>query len=120
MKRCLGRVALLVLAIALLPVAAPADQTAAVANALAVEQGLDCLSTLVVLHEGGWERDSLALPFTHSPVAEFGAALAVNLVLRRHASIRIMHTLVAVYPVVLLGNVRAITAPAGVAGLVKR
>ena len=114
------RAAFLVLAIALLPVTARADERAAVANALAVEQGLDCLSTLVILHEGGWERDPAALPFTRSPIAEFGAALAVNLALRHHASIRVMHTLVSVYPVVLLGNVRAISAPAGVAGLVKR
>ena len=111
---------LLAAALTLGPVGARADATAAAANQLAIEQGIDCLSTLAIMREGGWERDPIAAPFVRSPVAMVGAAVALNLLLRRHATVNVLHTLVAIYPVILLGNARAVAAPAGVAGLVKR
>jgi hypothetical protein len=98
---------------------AQADQTAAAANELAIEQGIDCVTTLAVIHAGGSERDPLAAPFVHSAVLELGSAIAVNL-LMRHASIRVLHTVVAIYPMVLLGNLRSVLPSGGNAGLARR
>jgi hypothetical protein len=91
---------------ALIPSVARADEAAALANRLAIEQSIDCLTTLAVLHQGGYERNPLAAPFAGSVGRTFGAALALNLLLR-HAPVRLLRTAVYIYPVVLLGNVAA-------------
>lgn len=117
MKRTLATLA--IAASLLFPAAARADQAQATLTAFTVEQGIDCLTTLAVLHQGGYERNPLAAPFTHSAFGQFGAALAVNLIARR-LPIRIMRTVVDVYPVVLFSNVRAMGAQAGMAGAFTR
>lgn len=114
MKRLLASLAFVA---ALAPVAARADQTSAMLNALTVEQTIDCVTTMAVLHQGGYERDPLAAPFTHSALAQIGAAAALNLVARR-LPLRILKTVVYIYPVVLIGNVRALGAQSGSAGMV--
>ena len=117
MKRTLATLA--VAASLLLPAAARADQAQTTLTAFTVEQGIDCLTTLAVLHQGGYERNPLAAPFTHSAVGEFGAALAINLIARK-LPVHIMRTVVDVYPVVLFSNVRAMGAQAGMAGMYVR
>jgi hypothetical protein len=107
----------LVLLLAFAPVAARADEASATINALTAEQAIDCLTTLAVLHSGGYERDPLAAPFTHSTVTELGAAVALNLVARR-LPLRILRTVVYVYPVVLFGNIRALGMSGPSPGLV--
>jgi len=114
MKRMLASLALLA---ALAPVAARADQTSAMLNALAVEQTIDVVTTMAVLKGGGYERDPLAAPFTHSAAAQLGAAMALNLVARR-MPVRLLKTVVYVYPVILLGNVRALGAQSSTAGMI--
>ena len=117
MKRTLATLA--VAASLLLPAAARADQAQTTLTAFTVEQGIDCLTTLAVLHQGGYERNPLAAPFTRSAFGEFGAALAINLIARK-LPVRIMRTVVDVYPVVLFSNVRAMGAQAGMAGMYVR
>jgi hypothetical protein len=102
-KRIVACAALLA---ALVPSVTRADETAALANRLAIEQSIDCLTTLTVLHQGGYERNPLAAPFAGSAGRAFGAALALNLLARR-APIRLLRTAVYLYPVVLFGNVAA-------------
>jgi hypothetical protein len=107
----------LTLALALAPGVARADEASAAINALTAEQAIDCLTTMVVLHSGGYERDPLAAPFTHSTLTELGAAAALNLVARR-LPLRILKTVVYVYPVILIGNIRALSMSGPSPGLV--
>ena len=109
----------LVLAAALVPAAAPADQTSSMLNAFTLEQGIDCMTTLSVLHSGGYERNPLAAPFTHSTFGQLGAALAVNLIARK-VPVHLLRMVVDVYPVVLLSNVRAMGSEMQTAGMVPR
>jgi hypothetical protein len=118
MKRTI--VTLAVAASLLLPAAARADQSQqATLTAFTVEQGIDCLTTLAVLRGGGYERNPIAAPFTHSAMTQFGAAFAVNMIARK-LPLRIMRTVVDVYPVVLFSNMRAMGTQAGMAGQVIR
>jgi hypothetical protein len=109
--------AALCLACALAPIASRADQPTATLNAFTAEQAIDCLTTMAVLHAGGSERDPVAVPFTRSALTEFGAAAVLNLA-ARHVPLRILRTVVNVYPVILLGNIRALGESAGSAGFV--
>jgi len=98
-------------------VAARADDATATLNALTAEQIVDCLTTMAVLHSGGFERDPIAAPFTHSALTELGAAAAVNILARRFVPVRVLRTVVHVYPVILIGNLKAMSAGPG-AGIV--
>lgn len=104
---------------ALIPAPALCDEQAAAANRLALEQVIDVASTLSIIHNGGTERDPFATPFIHSPMTQVAAAVGLNLVARR-LPIRILRTVVTVYPFVLLGNAHAIGMHVDAAGLVRR
>jgi hypothetical protein len=111
--------AALMLLAALVPAPALSDERAAAANRLAVEQMIDVASTLTILHNGGAERDPFATPFTHSPLTQVAAAVGFNLMARR-MPIHMLRTVINIYPVVLLGNVRSLSFRVDVAGQVPR
>jgi hypothetical protein len=114
MKRIVAALAFSAL---LVPTVASADPTSAAINTLSIEQAIDCVTTLAVLHSGGYERDPIAAPFTHSAFSEFAAAAVVNVAARR-LPVRILHTVISVYPFIILGNVRAMGATGDTAGMV--
>jgi hypothetical protein len=114
MKHLLASIAFVA---ALAPAAAHADPTSAALNVFTAEQALDCITTMAVLHQGGHENNPLAAPFTHSALTELGAAALMNVAARR-MPLRILKTVVYVYPVILFGNVRALGAQSQTAGLV--
>ena len=121
MKRLLSStlgVAALWATLACCPTVALADERSATMTAFTIEQAVDCITTLAVLHNGGYERDPLAVPFTKSAFAEIGAAAAINLVARR-LPIHIMKTVVYVYPVILFGNVQALAGSGPGPGIVQ-
>jgi hypothetical protein len=108
-----------VLLAALMPAPALSDERTVVANRLAIEQAIDVVSTLTVLHSGGTERDPFATPFTHSPIAQVAAAVGFNLMARR-MPIHMLRTVINVYPIILLGNVRSMAIHVDIAGQVPR
>jgi hypothetical protein len=111
--------AALALLAALMPAPALSDERTVAANRLAIEQVIDVASTLTILHNGGAERDPFAMPFTHSPLTQVAAAVGFNLMARR-MPIHMLRTVINIYPVVLLGNVRSLSFRVDVAGQVPR
>ncbi len=115
---------------------ARADEATSLANVLLAEQLADVATTQQLLHTGtcdpqplvygngkfrtvqeycivGTEADPLARPFVGSAVANVGAALAVNGLIRlvsRHyafASLKILKMAVVIYPTVIIGNINS-------------
>ncbi|MBV9648443.1 MAG: hypothetical protein JO043_13330 [Candidatus Eremiobacteraeota bacterium] len=101
-----------------IPAPARADDASATMRVLTLEQAVDCITTIAVLRSGGFERDPLAVPFTRSALTEIGAAAALNIVARRFVPVHILRTVVNVYPVILLGNVHAMTTSGSEAGII--
>jgi hypothetical protein len=94
------------------PYTAPARR---LANTLAVEQVVDCVTTRAALQGGGHEQNPLSRPFVHTlPACLLTSGLA-NIALRHvgaksRVGLTALRLAVGLYPMVLVNNVATIGA----------